>query len=238
MRINQAPPILGILIYIVAVVAGFFLIGISTWGDMEADSYGFSRRSSATLSGLNCPILLTKDEPGEISLIVSNPTDKPLHPSVRMEISADLEPQVFVESLDLAPGQSKTLEWSLAPKNIVLGNFILANVQVYASYPIPNREKTCGILVIDLPATGKTIVPALAVFTIIGLAYGLYSMNKSDFRQRNAGYIWNAILLLTALIVGGILISFTGAWLPSVAILVGATLISLILINSTLLKQN
>lgn len=232
MRINQTTPILGVLIYILAVITGLFLIVISTWGDMEADSYGFPRRSSATLRGLNCPILLTRDEPGEISLSVGNPTDKPLHPSVRTEISADFDPRVFNESVDLAPGESKRLGWSIGPENIDLGRFILASVQVYASYPIPNREKTCGIFIIDLPGSGRMIVTALVAFTLIGLGWGLYSMNKSDFRQGRRRGVWNAIILLTVLIVGGLVLSFTGAWLPSIAILVGATLISLILINS------
>src|SRR5215510_4865384 len=130
MKINQTTFIFGVLFYILAVVTGLFLIVISTWGDMEADSYGFSRRASASLSGLACPILLTRKESGVIALNVSNPTDKPLHPSARTEISAAFEPEVFVESVELAPGASKRLEWSLKPENVVLGNFILANVQV------------------------------------------------------------------------------------------------------------
>lgn len=237
MKTTQTTSIFGILLYSLAVITGLFLIGIATWGDMEAASYGFPRRASSSLRELNCPILLTRNElirneTGKISLNVSNPTDKPLHPSVRTEISADFDPQVFNESVDLAPGESKRLDWSIGPENIDLGRFILASVQVYASYPIPNRETTCGIFIIDLPGSGRTIATTLVAFTLIGLGWGLYSMNKSDFRQGRAGGVWNAIILLTVLIVGGLVLSFTGAWLPSIAILVGATLISLILINS------
>jgi len=236
MRINQTPPILGVSIYILAAVTGLFLIGISTWGDMEADSYGFARRSTATLRGLNCPILLTKDEPGEISLEVSNPTDKPLHPSVRTEISADFDPQVFNESLDLAPDESKTLEWSLKPENIVLGNFILAHVQIYATYPIPNREKTCGILIMDLPGSGRTIVLALVVFTLIGLGWGLYSINKSGLLKNRPTLTWNAIIFLAVLIVGGLIFSLMGSWITSIGILVLSVLISILLLNSTIFR--
>ena len=236
MRINQTRPILGLLIYILAVVTGLFLIGISTWGDMEADSYGFPRRSSATLGGLNCPILLTRDEPGEISLSVANPTDKPLHPSVRTEISADFDPQVLNESLDLAPGESKKLEWSLQPENIVLGSFILAHVQVYATYPIPNREKTCGILIMDLPGSGKTLVIALVAFTLIGLGSGMYWMNKSGLFKNRVPITWNAILFLAVLIIGGLILSLMGSWIPSIGILVLSVLISILLLNSTVFQ--
>lgn len=236
MKTNQTSSIFGVLLYILAVITGLFLIVISTWGDMEAASYGFPRRASPSLRGLNCPILLTPNEPGKISLKVSNPTGKPFHPSVRTEISADFDPPVFNQSVDLAPGESKTLEWSVGPENIVLGNFILANVQVYATYPIPNSEKTCGILLMELPGSGKTILIALTVFCLIGLGWGWYSMNMSDFRQGRAMSVWNAIILLTWLIVGGLVLSFMGSWLPSIAILVIATLISLILVGALILK--
>ena len=238
MKINQSISIFGVLLHVLAVITGLFLIAISTWGDMEADSYGFPRRASARLSGLNCPILLTRNETGTISLKVSNPTDQLLHPSARTEISADFEPQVFVESIDLAPGETKTLEWSVAPENVVLGNFILANVQVYASYPIPNREKTCGILIMDLPGTGNMIVTALAVFTAIGLGLGLYSMSKSGLLKVRGSNIWIAILFLSVLIVGGLIFSFMGSWIPAIGILVLAVLTSLMLMNLTLFRES
>ena len=238
MKINQPTSIPGVLFYILAVITGLFLIVLSTWGDMEADSYGFPRRANARLRGLDCPILLTRNETGVISLSISNPTDQPLHPSARTEISAPFEPEVFIESIDLNPGEEKTLEWSLKPENIVLGNFILANVQVYASYPIPNREKTCGILIMDLPGSGRVVVPALAAFTVIGLGWGLYSMKKSDLAKKRGSSTWNAILFLSVLIFIGLILSFMGSWVPSLGILVLSVLISVLLLSTTILRVN
>ena len=236
MKTNQTTSIFGVLFFILAVITGLFLIVISTWGDMEADSYGFPRRASSSLSGLDCPILLTRNETGVISLRISNPTDTLLHPSARTEISAAFEPEVFVESIDLAPGESQTLEWSLKPENIVLGNFILANVQVYATYPIPNREKTCGILIMDMPGSGRGIVNVLAAFTVIGLGWGLYSMSKSAFLKNRAPLTWNAILFLSALILIGLILSFMGSWVPSIGVLVLSVLISILLLNSMVFR--
>ena len=238
MKTNQLSSIFGVLVYILAVMTGLLLILISTWGDMEADSYGFPRRANSSLSGLDCPILLTRNETGIISLSLSNPTDQPLHPSARTEISAAFEPEVSVESFELAPGESKRLEWSLKPENIVLGNFILANVQVYATYPIPNREKTCGILIMDLPGSGSIIVTALAAFTVIGLGWGLYLMSKSTFLKNRAPLTWNAILFLSALIFIGLILSVTGSWVPSLGILVLSVLISVLLLSTTILRGN
>jgi hypothetical protein len=232
MRNNQATSTAGVLIYVLGVVAGILLITISTWADMEADYYGFQRRANTRLGGLVCPILLTRHETGIITLKVSNPTDAPLYPSIRTEISAEFDPPIFIESIDLAPGESERLEWPVGPENIDLGNFILANVQVYASYPIPNREKTCGILIIDRPGSGRVIVTALFAFSLLGLGGGLYLMSRSDFRRRRATNVWSGIIFLTALILSGLILSFMGYWLPASAILAMSVLISLFLISS------
>lgn len=238
MKTNQTASIFGVLFYILAVVTGLFLTGISTWGDMEAASYGFQRRASDALRGLSCPILLTRNETGKISLKVSNPTDKPLHPSVRTEISADFDPQVFNESFDLAPGESKSVEWSVGPQNIDLGMFIFANIQVYATYPIPNREKTCGILIIDLPGRGRPIQTALLAFSLIGLGGGLYLMSKSGLPGNRSALTWNAIIFLTVLIVSGLILSLMGSWIPSIGILVLSVLISILLVNSMIFRES
>ena len=138
--------------------------------------------------------------------------------------------------MDLSPGESKRLEWTLKPENVVLGNFILANVQVYASYPIPNREKTCGILIMDLPGSGEIIVTALAAFSLIGLGGGLYLMNSSGLRKNLAPLTWNAIIFLSVLIIIGLVLSATGSWVPSIGVLVLSLLISVLLLSTTILR--
>ena len=130
MKSIQAFFISGVLLYVLGVITGLLLIVVATWGDMEAASYGFPRRASDALSGLTCPILMTRNETDTISLRVSNPTDKHLHPAISTEISADFNPQIFIESVDLAPGEAKSVEWSVGPRNIDLGMFIFANVEV------------------------------------------------------------------------------------------------------------
>jgi hypothetical protein len=238
MKTNQSISIFGVLLYILAVITGLLLIVVSTWADMEAASYGFPRRASAALSGLACPILMTRSETGTISLRVSNPTEKPLHPAVRTEISADFNPQVFIESVDLAPGEAKSVEWSVGQQNIDLGMFIFANVQVYATYPIPNREKTCGIFIIDLPGSGGVILTALLAFSLIGLGGGLYLMSKSGLAGSRSTLTWNAIIFLAALIVGGLILSYVGSWIPSIGILVLSVLISILLVNSMIFRES
>ena len=238
MKSIQVISIFGVLLYILAVITGLLLIVVATWADMEAASYGFPRRASDALSGLTCPILMTRNETDTISLRVSNPTDRPLHPAVRTEISADFDPQVFNESVDLAPGESKSVEWSVGPQNIDLGMFIFANVQVYATYPIPSREKTCGILIVDLPGRGRPIQTALFTFSLIGLGGGLYLMSKSGLPGNRSALTWNAINFLVVLIVSGLILSYMGSWIPSIGILVLSVLIGILLVNILIFRES
>jgi hypothetical protein len=220
--------------YAVGVLVGLTLIGIAVWGDYEASSYGFARRASEGLRGLSCPILLTRNEPGTISLKVSNPTDRLLHPSVRTEISPEKEPDIFTESVTLTPGESIRLEWAVGPENIDLGNFILASVQVYGTYPIPSRASTCGIFVVDLPGRGQNIIVGVSLFGLVALGGGLYSMNKHGFWTNRPVILWQGILFLAGVIVCGWILSFSGAWLPSIVLLVVAVLVSLLIANNLL----
>ena len=205
-------------------------MGIATWGDYESTSYGFAQRANGRLRGLTCPILLTRNETGVIALQLSNRTDRVLHPSVRTELSAEIEPQVFNEFVELSPGETKGLEWTVGSENIDLGNFILASVQVYAYYPNPNLQATCGILVVDLPGRGLNIVVFLGLSSLIGMGFGLYSMRKSQLRNESMSNRWNAFRALAVVIAGGIALSFVGSWLPSVVLLVVALLLCFLIV--------
>lgn len=228
----HAKSIPALVLYATGVLIGLFLIAIAAWGDYESTSYGFARRASEGLRGLTCPILLTRSETGTIALKISNPLDRPMHPSVRIEISTELDPQVFVDSVSLSPGESKLLEWVVGPDNIDLGNFIFASVQVYGTYPIPTRESTCGIFVIDLPGNGRNILILLSMLSLMCLIGGLYLMNRHGFRINYPASLWYAIQFLAGTIVCGGILSFKGSWLLSILLLVVALLLCLLIVGN------
>lgn len=230
----HAKSIPALFLYVTGILIGLFLIAIAVWGDYESTSYGFARRANAGLRGLTCPILLTRSETGTIALKISNPLDRPMHPSVRIEISTEFDPQVFVESVTLSPGESKRLEWVVGPDNIDLGNFIFASVQVYGTHPIPNRETTCGIFVADLPGGGRNILVVSSLLSLIGLSGGLYLMYRYDFRKKYSAGLWYAILFLSGTVVCGGILSFMGSWLLSILLLVVALLICLLIASHVL----
>ena len=239
MKNNQLSLLLAFSSYAIGVTAGMFLILFAAWGDMESASYGFARLANAGLRGLSCPILMTREETGTIALNVSNRTDRRISPSIRTQLStSSLQPEQFVEHIELAPGTSKRLEWAVGPENIDLGSFIFAKVLFYSAHPIPSQETTCGILVLDLPGRGQMLVYVSLVVSLAGLGWGLYQVNRSpglkEWRRKHMGLM----AFLAVIVVLGLVLSFIGGWLSTLIVLVVALLTALILLSSVLVSRS
>lgn len=147
------------------------MILVAAWTDVEASAYDFPRLASAGLTGLHGPVLMTSHETNETSLDVSNTTGNKISPSIKTQISTRLLPQEFLDDVQLTPGESKRLEWPVDAENIDMGNFIFAKVLLFSAYPLPTREATCGIFVLDLPGTGRTILPVLVTLSLLGMGW-------------------------------------------------------------------
>lgn len=222
----------GLLAYGIGAAAGLFLIVVSTWADFESSSYDFPRLASAGLAGLHCPILMTPDETSQISLDVSNPTGNRISPSIRTQISTPLLPEEFLEDVQLTPGETKRLEWTVDNANMDMGYFIFAKVLLFSAYPIPSREATCGILILDLPGTGKMIVPILAGLSLIGMVWGLHSISRFSTSEAWLKKHRSTMSFLSILIGLGLIFSFRGGWIPSLLVLVVSLLLIIILLSS------
>ena len=232
MKNSQNLRLLGFISYGIGVAIGFFLILVAVWADMESSAYDFPRLATAGLRGLHCPILMTPDETGKIFLDVSNTTDGPISPSIKTLISTRLDPEEFLEGFRLTPGESRRLEWPVDTENLDLGNFIFAKVLFYSAYPLPAREATCGIIVLDLPGTGQVVVPILMVLSLVGLGWGLYSINKFGAAQERLKKHLGSLTFLALMIVLGLVLSFIGGWISSLVVLVVTLLLMIILLGS------
>ncbi len=170
-------------------------------------------------------------------MTISNTTDDPIRPAVRTMISTPLASSESVEYIQLAPGESKKLEWEIGPGNIDLKHFIFAKAVVYASYPLPSQETTCGIYILDLPGRGMTILPVLIGMSLIGSGWGLYGIRKWGHPR---GWLAknNRSLAFLAVLVGlGLVVSLLGGWLPGVIVLVLVLLVITIQAGSYSLSE-
>lgn len=241
MNTKQFSLLLGKASYWSGVAAGLFLIFVAVWADMESSLYGFPRLANTGLGGLHCPILLTPEEAGTISLNVSNPTEGRISPAIKILISTPILPQESLESLQLAPGESKRLQWSVGPENVDLRRFIFAKVLLYSAYPLPSRETSCGIFILDLPGRGPLITSLLVALSLLGMGWGLYAIQKNG-AEKSALSPWRgkqfgAMVFLAFMIVLGLLICFAGNWLIALVVLVLALLTIVILLGARLLGE-
>ena len=223
-------------IYAIAACIGLILVVSATWADVESASYGFDRRASAPFNGLRCPILMTVSEGRAITVTVKNTTDKPLSPSVKTEISTSILPVETLESIRLSPGESKRLEWIVGADNIDLDSFIFFKVLVFASYPVPDRETTCGILILNLPLSGRVLTIVAILLSVLGMGYGLFTLKKSDPAVGPVARAARPFTFLTVVMVAGLFFSFMGWWIQNIVVLVFAALTIVVTINSLIFK--
>jgi len=207
------------------------LATIATWADLEAAFYGFSRRATTPLQNLRCPILLNRNETGIVSVRISNTTDRKLSPSVRAEFSSRLTEISTLESIELPQGESKTREWVIGPENIDLQRFIFSKVLVFASYPIPDREATCGTFIIDLPIPGSILTWMIIVLGWGGMGGGLLGLNRSKPLSGRLEKSLRPLTFLGILITVTTLVSLFGWWVQAI-LLLSVTLIAIVIIVS------
>jgi len=214
--------------FILGVISGLTLTVLSTWADLEAAYYGFARRAGSGLTGLSCPILMTANETNAISIKVTNPTDGKLSPAVRTEISTPAVALLFTDYVELQPGESAVKQWEIGPENVDLDRFIFAKVLVYASYPIPDRENTCGVYIVNLPGKGIVITWVMVFVSLFGMGAGLYGLSRSKDPEQSGAEIARQLIFLAVVVILGLITVYMGWWIQGILTLVIALLFSVI----------
>jgi len=237
MKNKRISPLIIFLGYAVGVAIGLYLIVIATWADMESAFYGFPRLAEAGLGGFNCPVLMTPNDMNTISLKVSNPTDQAISPSIKTMVSTSTVAEDYIENIQLAPGETKRLEWVVDSDNIDLGKFIFAQTLMYSAYPLPSKEDTCGIFIVNLPGSGKVILPILVIASLFGMGWGLYVARKPGASNGWAEKHIRPMSFLAIVIALGFVVSFEVGWIPSILVLAVALLMVFILLGSFIMSE-
>ena len=203
------------ILTLTGILIGLLLSLLAVWADYESISYGFPRRAQAPLRGLTCPVFMGRNESGTVSLKISNPTDRNLSAGIRTQISTSTEPLSQVEGIRLAPGEQMTLLRTVGPENIDFGMFIFVDALVYAVYPMPDRETTCGILV--LPVTNGTYPLILGTaLSVLLMAAGIYLLNKNGLPVgRSRPLLFMVIATMLAMTLG-----YIGWWLAAFLLII------------------
>ncbi|MBM4429581.1 MAG: hypothetical protein FJ026_04430 [Chloroflexi bacterium] len=199
-----------------------FLLGLAftianVWADFEAVLFDPSVGAEAALSSLRCPVLITPQESGTVVATFSNPSELALLRTVRAHISHGFATLMREESerFVLEPGQSRQVVWTVTAADAAWRHFILVRVHELRNYPLPSRTGSCGILVVNVSGlTGNQIVALTAATAVLSMAVSVVLWMAG--RRASSGPIPDLtrnMVLLAAIVLAAMLISFTGRWL-------------------------
>lgn len=199
---------------------GLFVIGSAVWGDMEAAMLARPLGAEKSIPNLRCPIFVSTHEIGEAYVWIKNETDKPIDRNIRTHLSNYYIS--LIDSVDtrisLEKGEKKKIAWTVDPADALYGRFYIIRLYLFSTYQTPSQEGSCGIMVVDLPFTGKQIVTFSILFCFLGMGLGYVLHRYAD----NRGFvIRDRIFRFMILLEGiGLIVSFLGWWIPGAMILI------------------
>ena len=207
------------MLFAAGILLGTLLTTVLTWAGLEADFYGFQFLPADHFDGLVCPALMSTHETGTILVQVNNPSNEPVDPIIRLDVSTRGVPYTKQVQLTIQSGETRQLEQQITSDNIDLDYFIFAKAYRYESYPLSEANGTCGILVLDVPLlNGRQLFNIWLAFSLILIPLGLW-MWLSSLQPEGSGRMSNVSKVLAVIVLGGLLISLKGMWVLGVLFL-------------------
>jgi hypothetical protein len=238
---KQAQSKIAIFLIIISGLLFALIGGLAIWADVEALLFNSARRSTERLSSLRCPSFITAEETGIISASFTNPSERTINPLIRTYVTDGfvILMQETEEKLELSPGETETVEIKVTASNAAFNRLILARMHQLSYGPLPYRNASCGIFVIDIPIfTGKQIVFLASVIAIIASLMGFWLWIDSNKpivwdRLTNLYQLAAWVLLGAAIFIVGLL----SLWLPGVLMIVVWLLLGIGLITQKILSS-
>lgn len=222
-------------IFTLSAVVGFALLLISVWGDVEASMFDVSNKGEESLGTLVCPVIITPQDTGEFSVKLENPLERDIMSAVRVHVSSGYVSLMTEDNIkvDLAPNESKKLAWSVNPEDAAYGKMVLVKVFLFRNYPIPSKDATCGIFVVNTPHfSGRQILFSGLGFSFIGMlaAIGMWQFNNR-LMNGNKRELFRSMTILAGAIIIGVVSSLMGWWLLGAIGIVVSALLTVITIT-------
>ena len=226
---------IGTLFFSIGILAGFFLLGIIVWGDLEASLFSSSLDADKSLSSLRCPVFLAPTETGFITAQFKNPTEKDFERYTRAFISegfVSLMREIKMP-VPVPSGGKETAVWKVYPEDAAYDRIIFFRVYVNAKHPYPSLGGSCGIIMMDLwGLTGQQILVSFVAFILILIALGILIWRKnSDPSDLTFHNNLNPRYALTLILLVGTPIGYFGAWVIALMFLAIAVLLVGIIIG-------
>ncbi len=125
------------------------LSAVMLWGELEARL--INQQMGDESLDLSCPLAIAPWETASIRTTITNTlTDQATKPVVNAFIGQGESARVLSETLELAPLESRPLEWTVDGSDIAFERVVLVNVFQRPYRELPSRQGACSILVASL----------------------------------------------------------------------------------------
>ena len=177
------PALAGILLFFGGIAISLSFSATLLWGELEARLY--TPQNAEKSLKIECPLVMAAWETAEIKTVVTNTlTEKSTKPQVNAFISqAEGKETRFVsETLELAPLESRAMQWTVSGSDIIFDRLILVNILQRQYNKLPSRQGACSILVYSL--FGLNGVNTQYVIVASGILASLLGATLSFFYLR------------------------------------------------------
>jgi hypothetical protein len=213
---------ISLLIFALGILLGMLVAGTIVWGDLEASLFDASMRPNATLDSLNCPVAITENEIGNISITLENPTERDKTYFVRAHTSAGFVSlkRETNQQISVAANGTEEVEWAIFPDDAAYSRFVLFRVFVAPSAPFPSQGNFCGVPVVNIPFLTGTQVFILLLGLSLGAAIGgtLAWRKIHHPMSAKARSMASAMTALTVVVFGTILVAYLGIWMLGIVL--------------------
>jgi hypothetical protein len=220
---DKARRTLGIILYSLGILMTLALGAIAVWGDLEASLFDVSIRSERSLRSLNCPVLITSREKGEISASFENTSQRPVNRAIRAHISQGFVTLFREENLQLPlqPGERQRWTWYVTADDAAYGSLILARISTLRQAPMPSESSTCGILVLNIPwVSGSVIVASWLILGLAAMAGGTWLWLKASPPQMTGRRpTMLSMSAISVLLIAILIVGLAGLWVLGVMLL-------------------
>lgn len=228
----------GTILFSIGTILALFLLVITVWGDLESIFFTSGLRAEKSLSSLNCPILISPYEVGEIKATLKNPLDRDWERYYRGIISdgyITLRREIKGR-VQIPAGSKETVSWEIYPEDAVYNRFVFFNIYINAKYPYPSLGGSCGVVLLELwKLTGNQILVFLISTSLVTLTLGvLIWKNSTKPREGRIWYTYRSMIGLAGIIYIGLIIGYLRAWVFALFFLVSALLLIGIIIGRKL----
>jgi hypothetical protein len=174
---NKLVRVISFVLFAISALSGM-LLGVATAAaKVEAETYfGFDFKTRKLFKDMDCPLILTGDNVGTISVTLSNPHEKEIEPLFQVTVGSEGFSlfRYFRERKYIPAGESQTMQWMVSKEDAVYKYFILIQIYQFTAFKTPDRSGSCGILYLDVPVIGTAVLIFTIAISILGMALGIF----------------------------------------------------------------